>query len=37
MLLVIAYHLCRRESPALPAVLCALAVFAALGRLSHWA
>ncbi len=37
MLLAIGYHLRRHESPAAPAVLFALAVFAALGRLSHWA
>jgi hypothetical protein len=37
MLLAAGYRLRRRESPAAPAVLFALAVFVALGRLSHWA
>lgn len=37
MLLAVGYHLRRRESPAVPAVLFALAAFVVLGRLSHWA
>jgi hypothetical protein len=36
MLLAIVYHLRRREPPATPAILFALAVFVALGRLAHW-
>ena len=36
MLLAIGYHVSRREPPAVPAILFALAVFVALGRLSHW-
>jgi uncharacterized membrane protein len=37
MLLAIGYHLRRRESPAAPAILFALAVFVAIGRLAHGA
>jgi hypothetical protein len=37
MLLAIGYHVRRHESPGVPATLFALAVFVALGRLSHWA
>jgi uncharacterized membrane protein YphA (DoxX/SURF4 family) len=37
MLLAIGYHVRRHESLTVPAVLFALAVFVALGRLSHWA
>jgi hypothetical protein len=37
MLLAVGYHVRPRESPAVPAILFALAVFVALGRLSHWA
>jgi hypothetical protein len=37
MLLAVGYHLRRRESPAVPAILFALALFVALGRFSHWA
>lgn len=37
MLLAIGYHVRRRESPVVPAVLLALAVLVAVGRLSHWA
>ena len=37
MLLAIGYHVRRRESPAVPTILFALAVFVALGRLSQWA
>lgn len=36
MVLAIVYHVSRREPPAAPAILFALAVFVALGRLSHW-
>jgi len=36
MLLAIGYHVRRREPPAVPAILFALAVFVAVGRLSHW-
>jgi hypothetical protein len=36
MLLAIGYHVRRREPPAVPAILFALAVFVSLGRLSHW-
>ena len=36
MLLAIGYHVRRREPPVAPAILFALAVFVALGRLSHW-
>ena len=35
MLLAIGYHLRRRESAAAPAILLALAVFVAIGRLRH--
>jgi uncharacterized membrane protein YphA (DoxX/SURF4 family) len=37
MLLAVGYHVRRRESPAVPAILFALAVFVALGRFSHLA
>ena len=37
MLLAVGYHVRRREPPAAPAILFALAVFVALGRFSHWA
>jgi hypothetical protein len=37
MLLAIGYHLRRRESPAAPAILFALAVFVAVGRLHRGA
>ena len=36
MLLAIGYHVRRREPPAAPAILFALAVFVSFGRLSHW-
>jgi uncharacterized membrane protein YphA (DoxX/SURF4 family) len=36
MLLAIGFHLRRRESPAAPVILFALAVFVVFGRLSHW-
>jgi len=36
MVLAIVYHVRRRESPAVPAILFALAAFVALGRLSRW-
>lgn len=35
MLLAVGYHVRRRESPAAPAILFALAAFVSLGRLSH--
>jgi uncharacterized membrane protein len=35
MLLAIGYHLRRREPPTAPAILLALAVFVAFGRLAH--
>jgi hypothetical protein len=37
MLLAILYHVRRREPPAAPAILFAMAVFVALGRLAPWA
>jgi uncharacterized membrane protein len=36
MLLAIAYHVRRRESPATPAILFVLAVFVVFGRFSQW-
>ena len=36
MLLAIGFHLRRRESPAAPVILFALAVFVVFGRLSYW-
>lgn len=37
MLLAVVFHVRHRESPTAPAVLFALSLFVALGRLAHWA